>query len=153
MRTCTSHAVCVEDALHVAERICAEKNVRFTPLRRTVLEMIWEHHGPAKAYDLLDKLKKEDASAKPPTVYRTLDFLLENGLAHKLSSLNAYVGCSHPLKAHACYFLMCTECGGITECCNSTLAQAITETARKNRFTPRRITLEIEGVCEECRTP
>jgi len=119
-------------------------------LRQTVLRMIWANHGPAKAYDILDKLKEEDASAKPPTVYRSLDFLIENGLIHKLNSLNAYVGCSHPLKHRECYFLICRTCKEVKECCNSALDEIISVTANKNKFQPKHITLEIEGECQEC---
>ena len=150
MHTCQSHSSCVGEALSKADAICQDKGVRFTELRRTVLEMIWESHSPAKAYDLLDKLKAVDSSAKPPTIYRSLDFLLENGLAHKLSSLNAYVGCSHPHKHHECYFMICSDCGQIKECCSNKLADAILDVAAKNHFTLTHTTLEIAGLCEHC---
>ena len=151
LHSCLNHDFCVNEALHKAELICQDKGLRFTELRRKVLEMIWGSHSPAKAYAILDKLKEEDVSAKPPTVYRTLDFLRQNGLVHKLNSLNAYVGCSHPLKHSECYFLICGACGEAKECCNSELAQAISKTASKNKFRPKHITLEIEGECQECR--
>lgn len=150
MHACTHHESCVEEALTRADRICHEKGLRFTQLRREILEMIWGSHTPAKAYDLLDKLKENNVAAKPPTVYRTLDFLLEHGLIHKLSRLNAYVGCSHPLTHNECYFLMCRKCGDITECCNDVIAKAIMGTVRKSDFNPWHITLEIEGECHEC---
>ena len=150
MHHCANHKACVGDALHNAHKICEDKGLRFTVLRRKVLEMIWANHGPAKAYSILGKLKGKNAPAAPPTVYRALDFLLENGLIHKLNSLNAYVGCSHPLKHNACYFLFCRHCGEIKECCNSTLSRAIAGTAHKNKFKAQNITLEIEGECQAC---
>ncbi|MGI9392308.1 MAG: Fur family transcriptional regulator [Parvibaculales bacterium] len=136
--------------MHKAEMICQDKGLRFTELRRKILKMIWENHRPAKAYDILDKLKKGSYSAKPPTVYRTLDFLLEHGLVHKLASLNAYIGCSHPLKHNECYFLICRKCGEISECCNSKLAEAIIGITNRNKFRSKHITLEIEGECQGC---
>ncbi len=150
MHTCNHHDVCINDALQKADMICRNQGVRLTDLRRKVLEMIWVGHGFAKAYDILDKLKSKDASAKPPTVYRSLDFLLKNGLIHKLNTLNAYVGCSHPLKHDECYFIICSKCGEVKECCNSMLSRAIIRTASKNKFHFKRITLEIEGECREC---
>ena len=62
--------------------------------------------------------KEIDNSAKPPTVYRSLDFLMEHGLIHKIQSLNAYVGCSHPDAHDSCYFLICNECQNIEEHCS-----------------------------------
>ena len=150
MHACASHKTCIDEAMHKADMICNDKGLRFTDLRRRVLEMIWQNHGPAKAYDILDKLREDETSAKPPTVYRTLDFLLENGLVHKLSSINSYIGCSHPLKHNECYFLICNKCSEIRECCNSALAQAIFSTSSKNKFKPKHITLEIQGECQEC---
>ena len=150
MHACDDHKTCVVEALKKADAICRDKSLRFTALRRKVLAMIWENHRPAKAYDILDKLKESNASAKPPTVYRTLDFLLENGLIHKLDSLNAYVGCLHPLEHDECYFLICNKCGETKECCNGNLDQVITETAKKNKFHPVQTTLEIKGECQQC---
>lgn len=150
MHICANHDVCVDSALEKANIICYDKGIRFTELRRKVLRMIVLSGGPTKAYDLLDRLNVEEAKAKPSTVYRTLDFLLENGLIHKLNSLNAYVSCSHPLKHNECYFLICSKCEQVTECCNNVLAQAITGTANENNFNPSHITLEIGGECKKC---
>ncbi len=150
MHSDTHHEISPDEALSVARELCDEQNLRFTKLRRTILRMIWLSQGPAKAYDILDQLKEQGIDAKPPTVYRTLDFLLEHGLIHKLNSQNAYVGCSHPQKHAACYFLICNQCGDIQECCNAELKQAIAATAERNQFWAKRITLEIEGICAPC---
>ena len=152
MHACSDHASCVNEALHEADRVCAKKGLRFTTLRRKVLRLIWNNHGPAKAYAILDQLNRENASAKPSTVYRTLDFLMSTGLIHKVNSLNAYVGCSHPLRHNECYFLICKKCDEIQECCDRGLSQAITETTNKNKFNANGVTLEITGECLECIT-
>src|SRR5690606_29433035 len=75
---------------------CRARGLRLTPLRLEVLELVAASEKPVKAYDLLDRLKTDRAGAAPPTVYRALDFLLDNGFIHKLESINAYVGCHHP---------------------------------------------------------
>ncbi|WP_219821644.1 Fur family transcriptional regulator [Sneathiella aquimaris] len=149
MHECHEHALCVEDAVQAANRICDERGLRFTDLRRRVLELVWENHGSAKAYDLLEKLGS-DYSAKPPTVYRALDFLQENGLVHKINSLNAYVGCSHPLKHQDCFFLICSVCNEVQECCTGQIVDVVRDMAKKSHFSPHHTTLEIEGECEKC---
>ncbi len=150
MHHCPDHHHCIEQAIQKAELICQDRKLRFTELRRNVLTLIWQNHQPAKAYDILDQLKVQDTSAKPPTVYRALNFLLESGLIHKLNSLNAYVGCSHPLKHNQCYFLICDDCGEANECCNHHLADAIEQTTQHNQFQTRQTTVEIEGKCQQC---
>ena len=94
------HRVCVKDALEQATAICAKRGARLTPIRRRVLELIWASHKPSGAYDILEALSQESRGKRiaPPTVYRALDFLLEQGLIHRLESLNAFIGCPHPMR-------------------------------------------------------
>ena len=73
-----------------------QRGLRLTEIRSQVLELIADSRKPVKAYDLLDRLKDARSNAAPPTVYRALDFLLDNGFIHKLQSINAYVSCHHP---------------------------------------------------------
>ena len=150
MLDCQNHEVCIESAMREADLICQEKGLRFTELRREVLRLIWLSHVPAKAYDILDKLKGKAWSAKPPTVYRALDFLQETGLVHKLDSINAYIGCSHPREHNGCYFLICTDCKEAKECCSPELTDAIELAWTKNSFRPKKVTLEVLGQCGEC---
>lgn len=153
MHNCTAHSNCIATALAEAEDICAAKDLRFTDIRRNVLELVWTNHGPIKAYDILERLDSRIAAIKPPTVYRALDFLVENGLVHKLDSLNAFAGCSHPLKHSECYFLICTQCGEAKECCNTALSEVILDIADENKFQVHHTTLEISGECGECHKP
>ncbi len=150
MPLCSQHQLCINKALELGEKICAENGRRFTKIRREVLGLIWQSHKPAKAYDIMNQLDENIASLKPPTVYRALDFLRENGLVHKINSLNAFVGCSHPAMKHQCYFLICSECGDIAECCAQELTNVIEKTADKNHFKPEQASLEIQGICENC---
>ena len=150
MSTCENHKININEALKKAENICNKKGVKLTKLRQKVLTLILKNHGYVKAYDLLNDLKKNDASAKPPTVYRSLDFLMEHGFIHKIQSLNAFVGCSHPDEHEDCYFLICKECKNIEECCSNTVKKVLTSTSGKNNFSPNQVTLEITGICQDC---
>lgn len=147
------HQHCVEDALAAAEKLCAAKDLRFTPLRRRVLEFVWSSHKPVGAYALLDKLRNEDLGSAPPTVYRALDFLIENGLIHRIERMNAFVGCSHPGEAHRGFFLICAECGNAEELQATDLGEAIASGAAKRGFTARDMTLEVTGICADCGKP
>ena len=145
------HEHCVEDALAAADKLCAEQGLRFTPLRRRVLELVWSSHKPVGAYALLDKLRSEDLGSAPPTVYRALDFLIEHGLIHRIERMNAFIGCSHPGEAHRGFFLICGDCGNAEELEAEELGDAITAGATKRGFTAREMTLEVTGVCADCR--
>jgi Fur family zinc uptake transcriptional regulator len=129
---------------------CETRGLRLTPLRLRVLEMIAASDKPVKAYDLLDRLKDERAGAAPPTVYRALDFLLENSFIHKLESINAYVSCHHPEEAHQVPFLICDACASAVEICDDGVAALLAKQAREHGFKPRAQTLEVHGLCASC---
>ena len=142
--------MCIENAVAEAERICSERGSRFTDLRRKILTMIWRGHKAVKAYDLLDQLATEGGSAKPPTVYRALDFLMEEGLVHKIESLNAYIGCPHPGGQHVSQFLICDRCETVEEVTSPELGAAVDATAKAAKFAVQRQTLEVHGTCKAC---
>jgi len=78
--------------LSAAEQLCAERGVRLTTLRRRVLELVWSSEKPLGAYDILAVLSEADRRrAAPPTVYRALGFLLNNGLVHRIASLGSNI--------------------------------------------------------------
>ena len=143
------HGSCVEEALDRAAALCEQRGARLTAQRRQVLELVWRGHEPVGAYELLDRMGR----AAPPTVYRALDFLIEQGLVHRIESLNAYVGCDRPEAAHVSQFLICTDCGTTAEVEDDRLAGAVERRAAALGFMVERQTIEIRGKCPRCRAP
>ncbi len=135
------------------ERASRERGLRLTPLRKEVLELLAIEHKPVKAYDLLDRLREKHGNAAPPTIYRALDFLLENGFIHKLESINAFVSCHHPAEAHQVPFLICDVCSSAQEVCDERVAELIKAQARSLGFRPQAQTIEVHGVCKRCHPP
>jgi Fur family zinc uptake transcriptional regulator len=146
--------------LERAEALCQTRGVQLTPLRRDVLRLVLESEAPIGAYALLDQLKASRAKAAPPTVYRALDFLLEQGLIHRLERLNAFMGCAEALEGHGAHhdhahdhphqFLICRGCGATREISDHAVAEAISAAAAKAGFSAARSTVEIEGYCGKC---
>ncbi|MCG7985528.1 MAG: transcriptional repressor [Candidatus Thiodiazotropha lotti] len=145
------HKHCVSHALKNAEAYCLQQGLRLTKLRHQVLELIWANHQPVGAYELLEQLTQEGRKAAPPTVYRALDFLMENGLVHRISSRNAYVGCSHAGHDHTAQFLICETCGQVAELDDARIGSVITKDADQLGFTVAQWTLEISGICDQCK--
>ena len=143
-------------ALHAAEARCLRAGVQLTELRRQVLALVLEAEQPLGAYALLDRLKAQRPGAAPPTVYRALDFLLEQGLIHKVERLNAFIGCveaghDHAHQhAHPHQFLICGQCGATIELSDHAVAHALEAAARQAGFRMRHATVEVEGLCAAC---
>ena len=131
--------------------ICRSNNLGFTDIRKQVFEIIIKNNKPIKAYQILDEIRNiTNKPSHPPTVYRAIDFLIENGFVHKLNSINSFVGCFHPKTHEECYFLICKKCNLYQECCDDSLKDRISKTAVHNNFIISNTTLEIEGHCLDC---
>jgi len=136
----------VTSALKHAETHCAERGMRMTPLRRSVLALLVEAGEPVKAYDLLDQMRSADGAAKPPTVYRSLDFLMGVGLAHKVEALNAYIACAHCHDTGGAELYICGNCGSVDERHGAPEPQNAPE-----GFKTDRSVVEHYGLCTNCR--
>ena len=150
-----------EASLDRAAALCAQRGAQLTELRRQVLRLVIGAGQPLGAYALLDQLRASRAGAAPPTVYRALDFLVEQGLIHKVERLNAFIGCidalDHPEDCgcgeqhdHPHQFLICSRCGAAAEISDPGVALALARVARAAGFAPRRATVEVEGICARC---
>ncbi len=135
--------------LDEAEALVLSRGQRLTSIRRKVLALLVDADAPAKAYDLLTRLDGEGA-AKPPTVYRALDFLQEHGLAHKIESLNAYVACGHASHVHSALFLICEDCGHAEELHSVATTAALREETAAAGFRLNRAVIEVRGRCRSC---
>ncbi len=146
------HHQCIDQALSTAKRLCKQHRARLTPVRQRVLELIWQSHKPLGAYQILEQLAREGFNSAPPTVYRALEFLLEQGLAHRITSLNAFVGCCHPERHHQGYFLLCRACGSAQELQLDALGQQLQQIAAAQHFRLEAQIIELSGLCPNCQT-
>jgi Fur family transcriptional regulator, zinc uptake regulator len=146
-----NHESCAASALATAETLAENRGLKLTPLRRQVLSLICQSHKPIGAYQLLAELSKiRGEAAAPPTVYRALDFLVEQGLAHKIDSMNAFVACYAAGKPHHGLFLICEKCLNVQELSDKKSADALSAAAALKGFTPTRAIVELHGTCQMC---
>jgi Fur family zinc uptake transcriptional regulator len=144
------HGGSLAHALADAERRCGAAGERLTAPRRRVLELLLEAGGPVKAYDLMALFGgTAGETAKPPTVYRALDFLGRTGLAHRIESLNAYMACRLGETSHAAGFLICDCCGAAREI-DRLPADWVTSAAEEAGYQLSRVTVEAHGLCGDC---
>lgn len=140
-------------ALSAAERRCVGLKERLTAPRRRVLELLLVGDGPLKAYDLIAAYGDGGEPAKPPTVYRALEFLERLGFAHRIESLNAFVPCRLDGQTptdwgHAAAFLICDCCGAAEEF-EPDFAPGRAAAAAKG-YAVSSVTLEARGLCPAC---
>lgn len=138
--------------LKTIEQICAEKNIRFTPVRKTLAKLIYISERPVSAYDLLKSLKSIYPNAEAMTVYRALEFLSELGVVHKLAGSRTYTRCAHPDKQHYGHLLLllCQNCGKGEEIEELKVIKPINAVAKQHRFVLLSQTIELLGLCNAC---
>ena len=145
------HGRCTTDALRHAERVCAVRAQKLTPIRRQVLEALLSSHRPLGAYEVIEELAKSMPRPAPITVYRALDFLIDNGLVHRIESRNAFLACAQDHDATAMVaFLICERCGLVGEIPAAPVVQSLDASARATGFAPSMSLVEITGVCAHC---
>ncbi len=145
----------IETALDAALVACARKGLLLTELRRRVLSLILEAEGPLTAYQLLARLKESRGNATPPTVYRVLDFLMQQHLIHKVERLNAFIPCTEAdhHHEHPVQFLICRQCGSVAEIEDRGVSKALEHAAGLKGFHPGNAVVELDGTCAACFRP
>ncbi|MDQ0507298.1 Fur family transcriptional regulator [Xanthobacter agilis] len=138
-------------ALAAAEHVCASRGLRFTPMRRLVLEALWRSEQPLGAYDLIGQLQRRlQRRLAPPTVYRALDFLMEQKFVARIESRNAFVPCAHPDHDHTCVFFICACCGTSAEIEDPKVEALFAHQAAALGFRIERRVVELQGTCATC---
>lgn len=144
------HDHCAADVMARAEVLAASQGARLTPVRRRVLEILLEGHRAMGAYDVLQRLAAEGFGNQPPVAYRALDFLVEQGFAHRVRRLNAFTACMHPGEAHAPAFLICRGCDAVAEAPAAPVSAALEAAAGAVGFAVERSNIEALGLCPAC---
>lgn len=146
------HDHCIESALTTARELCRERRQRLTPVRELVLKLIWQNHQPMGAYELLPALAEAGFNSAPPTIYRALEFLQEQGLVHRIASLNSYIGCPNPDSPHRSGFLICRGCQRAVELDTAPVHRTLSDSAAELGFQIENEMVEVVGLCPDCRS-
>ncbi|MCD7059696.1 Fur family transcriptional regulator [Pelagibacterium xiamenense] len=123
---------------------------RLTPNQELIWNALLAAGTPLGAYALLERVKGGTMKA-PLQVYRALDKLVALGLVHRLESLNAFVACAHHHKEDGpAAFAICESCGQVEEFTEAGVGRGLAQWSKRNDFQPRKITVELRGLCGEC---
>ena len=144
------HSHCTRELLARAEATCARSSARLTPLRRKVLQSVAESHHASGAYDIIERLARTGPRPAPISIYRALEFLLEQDLVHKIESRNAFVACTHGEHKSDAVMLICEDCGIVAEMDAGDAISDLTARAATMGFASSTTVVEISGCCGEC---
>lgn len=149
-----TQAAAVDDLARMLRRLetlCRERGQRLTRQRSAAVRQLLAAGRPLSAYELLERLRPEDGRATAASVYRTLDFLTELGVVHRLESQRSFVLCRHPQAPHRVQFLICRSCGQVVEAEDARIAAATERLGDRLGFALDRRIVELTGLCGHCR--
>ncbi|MEM6729016.1 MAG: Fur family transcriptional regulator [Pseudomonadota bacterium] len=121
--------------------------------RAQVMAALRASDAPMSAYDILAGLRESNPKIAPTTVYRALNTLIEQGLIHRLESLNAFIACQCDAHAHEAILSICDDCGLVEETVAPELLKSMSKVIGKSGFAPSRHVVEVHGRCAECALP
>jgi len=133
----------VRDRLH-------ERGLRWTPQRRTLIEVLSRTHGHVTGSELVERCRELDPTTIPSTVYRTLDVLEELGLvshSHGVDGREEFHVLPHDEHGH----LHCIACGSTWEIGSDEAAALVASVTASRAFEVDLSHLSIAGRCAACR--
>ena len=130
-----------------------KKNLKSTKQRDVIVKTFFDMQGEhVKIEDLLNEVRKQNSTIGYATVYRTLNLLVEAGIANQRRFNDGQSRFEvHDQNEHHDH-LICTECGEIIEFHNDKIEQLQEDVAKKYKFHLTRHKMELYGVCSKCRS-
>lgn len=115
-----------------------------------ILDVLQMTDAPMTAYQILGQLQKAEPDIAPPTVYRALTALTDQGRAHKLESLKAFVLCRCDHDKSLPVLTICEDCGIVEEHDGGSLVPNLSSLIAASKFVPKRHIVELHGHCSAC---
>ncbi|WP_028884491.1 transcriptional repressor [Taylorella asinigenitalis] len=147
----------IQDRIKQATEICNQRGLRLTPIRSQVLILLLQAARSLKAYELLDMMKAHHKSSQPATVYRALDFLVQEGFVHRVDTINGWVACNNfdhedeESQDDISVIAVCSRCNKVQELDPTDISPFITSLLESAGFENRSPKTEIRSICSECR--
>jgi len=115
-----------------------------------VLDILRKSEGPMTAYEILGQMRQDNSKLAPPTIYRALSALTEQGVAHRVESSNAFVACKSGAHDEAAVLAICDDCGSVDEIIDHNIVSHIEAATRTTGFKTTHRVIEVRGACHEC---
>ena len=120
--------------------------------RDFIVNAFLRQEGHLSADDLVDLIRKEDRGISRATVYRTLQWMMDAGIARKVDFGEGRFRFEHSYRHPRHFHLICKTCSQSFEFLSSDIEALIEEVAAARKFAPKQSVVQIYGTCEECQT-
>ena len=131
---------------------CLKNKKSLTPSRTLVIKTLSKYEKPLSAYELRDEINNNgDVNINISQIYRVLEFWIDLGLIHKISSINKFLLCITPEEKHTHMLNFCTVCEKVFETCNEQMGLNFKKsTAKLDLAFNNTRSVEIPVICPQC---
>lgn len=133
-----------------AKIFCDKNGARFTDPRKFVLEILIKSKKALTAYEVLENLSEYLDNPKPPTAYRAIEFWTDAGFIHRIESMNAYIVCGAGHNHTGSQFMICDDCGDVSEAHLCHVPEALLSRTKASNFNLNHWSIELHGQCSTC---
>jgi Fur family ferric uptake transcriptional regulator len=120
--------------------------------RDFIVRMFLQQPGHISADELVPLIRREDARISRATIYRTLQWMVEAGIARRVDFGDGRFRFEHSYRHPRHFHLICKSCNQSFEFLSSDIEAMIEEVAGAREFTPSQSVIQVFGTCERCRT-
>ena len=120
--------------------------------RDSIVKRFLRQEGHLSADDLVDLIRKEDRGISRATVYRTLQWMMDAGIARKVDFGEGRFRFEHSYRHPRHFHLICKSCNQSFEFLSSDIEALMEEVAAARNFAAKQSVVQIYGTCEECQT-
>lgn len=132
------------------ERYLSGHDLKLTAERRAILQEFYRIHEHIEADELLFHLRRSGVRVSRATIYRTLDLLVQAGLARRIRLGKDHSYYEHILGREAHEHMVCLGCDRIIEWVDPELIRLVFRNCEEQEFSPARHSLQVFGYCRDC---
>jgi Fur family ferric uptake transcriptional regulator len=120
--------------------------------REQIVNVFLRQEGHLSADDLVDLIRHDDHRVSRATVYRTLQWMVDAGIARKVDFGEGRFRFEHSYRQPRHFHLICKTCHRSFEFLSSDIEALIEEVSDARSFAAAQSVVQIYGTCDECRT-
>ena len=130
---------------------CVKNKKSLTPTRLLIIKTLYNNNLPQSAYDLQNEINTK-VNINISTIYRVLEFWMEIGVIHKITSINKYFTCSAPREKHIHMLNFCTKCNKVYESCSKSMGLNFDKSVASLKLSlNKKFSIEIPVLCSSCK--
>ncbi|MSO48715.1 MAG: hypothetical protein EXQ49_02255 [Acidobacteria bacterium] len=120
--------------------------------RDFIVQVFLRQEGHLAADELVDLIRAEDARISRATIYRTLQWMVDAGIARKVDFGEGRYRFEHSYRHPRHFHLICKTCNQSYEFLSFDIEALVEEVAEARNFAARQSVLQIYGTCVNCQS-